>query len=208
MPRNDITGFIVAGGQSRRMGTDKAQLAWESGTFLTHAVSTMGQITSSVVLVGGSKALAPNLTVLPDHFPGCGPIAGIHSALSHSKTDWNLILAVDMPLVTPALLSFIAEPCNDSSALAILPETSGRLQPLCAAYRRTLLNEIEKAIDSGELSIHRLLERLSTGIMGKNDGSIRVLSEGELMAHGFFPEVLMNVNTPEDLDRARQVAQI
>ena len=208
MPRNDITGFILAGGQSRRMGTDKAQLPWGSGTLLTHAIETLDQIASSVVLVGGSNAVVPEVTLLLDHFSDRGPIAGIHAALSDSKTEWNLVLAVDMPLVTPALLSFIAESCGASSALAIVPETSSRLQPLCAAYRRTLVNEIEKTINAGELSIHRLLERLSTGIMEKTEGGIRVFSESELIERGFCPEMLMNVNTPEDFDRARHVAQI
>jgi molybdopterin-guanine dinucleotide biosynthesis protein A len=134
-------------------------------------------------------------------------MAGIQAALHHSKTDWNLILAVDMPLVPPALLSFIAAKCGASSATAIVPQTADRLQPLCAVYCRALLPHIETAIDEGELSIHRLLERLSTGIIGENGGKIRIVPEAELIEHGFTPEMLMNVNTPEDFDRALEVAQ-
>ena len=207
MQRQPITGFILAGGQSRRMGADKAQLPWSSGTFLSHAVEILGDVASSVVVVGGSASAVPDVSVLPDQFSGRGPLAGIHAALSHTKTDWNLILAVDMPLVTPALFSFIAEKCASSSAIAIVPQTGGRLQPLCAAYRRQLLPKIQKAIDAGELSIHRLLESLSTGIMEENPGGIRVLREDELTANDFRLEMLMNVNTPEDFGRARQVAQ-
>lgn len=207
MQQQQIAGFILAGGQSRRMGTDKAQLAWGAGTFLSRAIEVLRPMGSSVVVVGGSPAAGLDVPVLADQFASRGPLAGIHAALSHSKTDWNIILAVDMPLVTTALLTFIAEQCRDSSAKAIVPETAGRLQPLCAAYHRRLVPRIEQAIDAEELSIHRLLERLSTGIMGTNSGRIRELSESELIEHGFSPEMLMNVNTPEDLRRAREVAQ-
>jgi molybdenum cofactor guanylyltransferase len=204
MKQPQITGFILAGGHSRRMGTDKAQLAWSSGTFLSHAIKVLGTVVSRVVLVGGSQPPGPPVSILPDQFPGRGPLAGVLTALNDSKTDWNFILAVDMPLVTPALLTFIVEEQSKSSAIAVVPETAGNLQPLCATYHRVLLPEIRKAIDADELSIRRLLERLSTGIMGTAD--LRVLRESELIAHGFNPQLLMNVNTPEDLHRARRLA--
>lgn len=200
-----ITGFILAGGQSRRMGSDKTHIQWGSGTLLSHAVEVMSKTVAEVFILGSLRIETPPVMSIPDEFPGCGPLSGIHAALKHSSTKWNLVLAVDLPLVSPGLLGFIAAKSHESPAMAIIPRTGGRLQPLCAAYHRRFLPEIEHAIVNNDLSIHRLLERHGTGIMEKNKG-IQIIQEEEMIAQGFQPEMLTNVNTPEDLERARAIA--
>ena len=207
MPPDKITGFVLAGGQSRRMGRDKAQIPWASGTFLTHIVDLLTEFGSEAFIVGELQTKNPPVTAraIPDRLSGRGPLGGIHAALSHTHTDWNLILAVDLPLVTTALLSLIASKRDEISAAAVVPRVGGRFQSLCATYHRSLLPEVERAILTKDLSIHRLLERLSTGMMGKN-GVVRVLEEDEIVAQGFRPEMLVNVNTPEDLERATRIA--
>jgi molybdopterin-guanine dinucleotide biosynthesis protein A len=203
-PEN-ITGFILAGGQSRRMGRDKAQIQWGSGTLLSHAVEIMSKVASEVFILGSLQIESPPVTAIPDEFPGRGPLAGIHAALKHSSTQWNLVLAVDLPLVSPGLLAFIAAKTHLMPAIAIVPTVDGRLQPLCAAYNRGFLPEIERAIVNNDLSIHRLLDRHGTGIMEKNKG-IQIIREDEIVAQGFQPEMLTNVNTPENLERVRAIA--
>jgi molybdopterin-guanine dinucleotide biosynthesis protein A len=200
-----ITGFILAGGQSRRMGSDKAQIRWDSGTLLSHAVEVMSTVVSEVFILGSPQAGSSPVIAIPDEFPGRGPLAGIHAALKHSSTKWNLVLAVDLPLVPPGLLGFIAAKSNESPTLAIVPRIDGRLQPLCAAYNRNFLPEIEHAVVNNDLSIHRLLERHGTGIMEKNK-DVEIIEEDEIIAQGFQPEMLTNVNTPEDLERVRAIA--
>ena len=206
MPRDDITGFVLAGGRSQRMGKDKAQIRWNSGTLLEHSIGILEKVASKVFVVGGVHAENPPAMVLADKYPDSGPLAGIHTALTHTNTDWNMVLAVDLPLVTPALLGLIVEDCCGNPSVAVVPKVGGRLQPLCAAYHCNLLPEIQNAIDEGRLSIHRLLEQRIAGIMSKNTGNIRVLEEDEMIAQGFRPEMLVNVNTPEDLERARGIA--
>jgi molybdenum cofactor guanylyltransferase len=212
---NEITGFILAGGQSRRMGRDKASLPWRDGTFLDHAIARMNQVTAEVFVSGAiNEAKAPTL---PDSIPGRGPLGGLHAALAHSKTNWILVMAVDMPLVTPDLLQFIAERC-DKASLAVVPslnpsdtshpsDASSVLQPLCAAYHRRLRPAVEQALVGDDLSIHRLLERVSTGMMSAETKALRVIEEKELLAAGFPAQMLLNVNTPEDLKRARALAR-
>lgn len=202
MPRDDITGFILTGGRSQRMGVDKRTIPWNGGTLLTHAVEQMALVVSKLFVVGGEQIENSRIAVVPDVFPGSGPLAGIHAALAQSNTDWNLILAVDMPLVTARLLGYIAERCGVAAMLAIVPRTSGRLQPLCAGYHRDLLPEVEWVLKEDELSIHRLLERLMPGNI-----MIKIIEEPELIATGFIPEMLLNVNTPADLERARFIAR-
>ena len=223
MPHGDITGFILAGGRSRRMGRDKSRLPWGGHTFLTHAIRRMQQVCERVFVVGENMEAA--MPVLNDAFPGCGPLAGLHSALLHTATEWNLVLAVDMPLVPPALLKFLAAQC-DQRSLAVVPQVAAVgelgeargamgyphklppiLQPLCASYHRQLLPIVERALSNRELSIQRLLEQAGQGMMGEEYSAIRIIDERELAAAGFVPDMLMNVNTPADLDRARALAQ-
>lgn len=195
--QNHLTGFILAGGASSRMGRDKAHILWGEGTLLTHAIERMERVASEVFVAGAVAAENLPVPVLVDRLPGLGPLAGIHAALSHSTTDWNLILAVDLPLVTPKMLAWIADLRATTSEAAIVSRVRSQLQPLCAAYHRHLLPRIEQALANRELSIHRLLE----------ESSARIIEEDQLIASGFAPEMLLNVNTPEDLERARAIAK-
>ncbi|PYY10502.1 MAG: hypothetical protein DMG61_21560 [Acidobacteria bacterium] len=180
----DLTGFVLAGGVSRRMGRDKAQIPWRGGTLLTHAIEQVEGVAPKVFVVGSLGANKLPVPVLADNFSGVGPLAGIQTALSNSSTDWNLVIAVDLPLVMSEVLKWIAG-------------FRTRLQPLCAVYHRGLLPEIDEALARQQSSIHRLLERLST----------RIIEEDELIANGFAPETFLNVNTPEDLECARAIAK-
>jgi molybdenum cofactor guanylyltransferase len=192
MTEADLTGFVLAGGRSLRMGRDKAQIPWGSGTMLSSAVVQMKQVTSHVFIVGALETQNARAPVLADTTPGLGPMGGIHAALTHSETEWNLVLAVDLPLITADFLATIVKHCGGAT-VAVVPKVHGQLQPLCAAYHRAILPEVERALASGELSIHRLLERLST----------RIIEEADLITGGFHPGMLLNVNTPEDLARAQ-----
>jgi molybdopterin-guanine dinucleotide biosynthesis protein A len=221
---HDITGFILVGGHSRRMGTDKARIAWGTGTLLTHAVDRMRQVAARLFAIGRAEG-AP-VAVLPDIFVGNGPLAGIHTALAQTTTDWNLILAVDMPLVPTSLLRFIAEHCEDGVS-AVVPVTTRRdatkravntsenldcagplrvRQPLCAAYHRRLLPDFERALSEGEYSIDSLLETLSMGLGHNENMGLRIIGENELTVAGFSVDMFWNVNTPQDLNRARTLA--
>lgn len=196
--RRPQTGFLLAGGASSRMGRDKAFIPWGAGTLLTHSIERMKRVCNYVYVVGTVEPNNVPVTVLADKESGIGPIAAIHTALSHSTTDWNLIVAVDLPLLSPEMLIWLANFASHSCELAIVPRVKSRLQPLSAVYHRDLLSDVERALEKGESSIHRLLERVNT----------RIIEEDQLIAHGFNPEMFLNVNTPEDLERARAIAKV
>jgi len=224
-PEDDIAGFVLAGGHSRRMGTDKARIAWDRGTLLTHAVDRMRQVASRVFVVGSVEG-AP-VRVLPDVFPETGPLGGLQAAIAQTVADWNLFLAVDMPLVPARLLRFITEQRKDGMS-AVVPLTKtpdaathsarnsdnfadctaslDRFQPLCALYHRRVLSDFERALSNGEYSIHRLLETMTTAIGHNTIIGLRTIDEHELMTAGFSADMFWNVNTPEDLERARMLA--
>jgi molybdenum cofactor guanylyltransferase len=197
MPEQFITGFVLAGGKSRRMGRDKAKIPWKDGTLLSHAVATMSEAADKVFIVGSINAPTSPVPVLPDALPERGPLAAIHTALSATITDWNLMLAVDLPLVSPALLRLIADECGNGQEPVVIPRIQGKLQTLCAAYHCSLLPVCEAALRDGESSIIKFLSGMS----------LLVIEEAELADRGFPPEMFLNVNTPEDIIRARSMTE-
>ena len=122
----DVTVFILAGGKSTRMGTDKAFVILDGRTLLARALDLARSVTSDVRIVGHAAKFAPFAPVVEDIFPGCGPLGGIHAALRISSTDLNAILAVDVPFVPPALLQYLIKRSRDAAA-TVTVELSGLL---------------------------------------------------------------------------------
>lgn len=184
-------GFILAGGQSSRMGTDKAFLNFGSRTLLERAIAVLRSV-CEVAIVGDPAKFSPYGTVLEDLYPGCGPLAGIHTALVHSSAELNLVLAVDLPLVSPDLLAFLFASAASTAALVTVPHSARGFQPLCAVYRRPFATAAEQALKAGQNKIDALFADLP----------IRIIEESELEAAGFPGRLLVNLNTPEDLRAA------
>ncbi|MGA8030051.1 MAG: molybdenum cofactor guanylyltransferase [Bryobacteraceae bacterium] len=185
----EVTAFILAGGKSTRMGTDKAFVAIEGRTLLARMLDVARSVTADVRIVGNPAKFQPFAPVVEDVFPGCGPLAGIHAALRSSQRDLNLILAVDMPFVSLALLGFLIERARSSAATVTIARTGIGWQPLCAVYRRAFVDLAEKALRAGRYKIDVLFENTQT----------QVIDEGGLQAAGFTAECFRNLNTPKDL---------
>jgi len=188
-------GFLLAGGKSSRMGTnvDKALLDFRGQTLLDRALTVMGEICDCVAIVGDPAKFSKygsseSRSVVADIFPGCGPLAGIHAALTHSAAELNLMLAVDMPFVSRELLVLLFSKAEESSAIITVPRTSKGFQPLCAVYRRDFSAAAEQALRAGKYKIDAVFSEVST----------RVIEEAELAAAGFSEQSFFNVNTPED----------
>jgi molybdenum cofactor guanylyltransferase len=191
------TGFVLAGGKSSRMGTDKAFLHFSGQTLLDRALAVMGAVCDRVAIVGDRAKFATNGSsyattnpVVADIFPGCGPLAGIHAALLHSSSELNLMLAVDMPFVSADLLEFLfaAAENGSSDTIVAVPRTSSGFQPLCAVYRRSFATVAEEALREGKYRIDAAFSSIS----------IRAIEENELVAAGFSERNFVNVNTPQD----------
>jgi len=103
------SGFVLAGGASKRMGRDKALLPFDGTTLVEHVAKivcqAVGSAPGSVALVGDPDRLSHlGLPVFPDELPGCGPLSGIYTALKITQTDWNVVVACDMPGVSADVL--------------------------------------------------------------------------------------------------------
>src|ERR1041385_3815789 len=94
MPHSQLSGFVLAGGKSTRMGQDKAAVTLNGLTLLQHGLAALRQVCRDVAILGKHELYGALGPVYEDIFPGCGPLGGIHAALSNSKTQFNLIIAV------------------------------------------------------------------------------------------------------------------
>ncbi|MHB1701049.1 MAG: molybdenum cofactor guanylyltransferase [Acidobacteriaceae bacterium] len=150
--RYEIGGYVLAGGRSTRMGRDKALVELAGKPLVAWAVEKLRRLCADASIVG-SPALAAFAPVVPDLHPGCGPLGGIEAALAHSTYDWNLFLAVDMPLMPTAILEaeFVRVALSaQPSPVAVIHTVDGRDQPLCAMYHRSLLPFISRFLEAGE----------------------------------------------------------
>jgi molybdopterin-guanine dinucleotide biosynthesis protein A len=158
------------------------------------AVDALAAETSRVVVVSSKpvpEAGPAAMSVIPDVTPGKGPLGGLEAALREAAArglDGVLLLACDLPAVTPALLAKVAEGLENASAVAPSREGGG-IEPLCAAYRVETLAAVERRLSSEDLSLHALFR----------DVGGRASPAEEL---GESAAQLLNVNTPEDLPRA------
>ncbi|HEV7551393.1 MAG TPA: molybdenum cofactor guanylyltransferase [Candidatus Angelobacter sp.] len=191
-PVNGVTGFVLAGGKSSRMGSDKAFLQLGGETLLSRALRTAGAVTQEVKIVGGAEKFASFGLVIEDLYRDRGPLGGIHAALVASDTDLNLMLAVDLPFVESKFLEYMISQAQESAATVTIPRAGGGLQPLCAVYRRGFVEVAEPSLRESRNKIDALFEQVET----------RLIEEDELTGAGFSPEMFKNLNTPEELKKA------
>ncbi len=194
--REEITGVILAGGQSRRMGFDKAGAEIQGSPMLSRMIETLGAVTPHILL---STGLIPysdtKIPEVPDEFPDCGPLGGIYSALKVSQSTLNLVLSCDMPFVSPSLLNYLIERAAKNNALITAPvDHGGQIQLLCAVYHKNILPVLEKQINLQELKLRALVEKVLVE-------RIEISIEHPLYSEHAFK----NVNTPEALKETREL---
>jgi molybdenum cofactor guanylyltransferase len=189
----ELSAYILAGGQSTRMGTDKAFVALDGRTLLARILEVARSVTPNVRIVGSAAKFAPFAPVVEDIFPGCGPLAGIHAALRSSQTELNVILAVDTPFVSFALLQFLIARAQNSAATVTAPQTSQGWQPLCAIYRHEFADAAELSLREGRYKIDALFDQVR----------VQAIGEEELESAGFSAKLFRNLNTKEELESAR-----
>ena len=184
------------------MGQDKAQLRLGPETMVERLAARLAPVTSSVTLVGRPQTHdGYSLPSIPDVYEKWGALGGIHAALSAARTSWIIVVACDLPFVTRDLFerlkSFIDESPGEFIDAIVPLQSDGRPQPVCALYRReTCLPEIERLVSAGEHTPRALLANVRTRY-------VQFPELGDLPgAENFF----LNLNTPEDFERAKRLA--
>jgi len=184
--RAAISGAIMAGGRSSRLGVNKAFLKFHDRPAVELVLEKVSALVSPVVIITNSPAEFRHLNIpaAPDIRPGCGPLSGIHAALSLSATEYVLVVSCDLPLLTPQILRALlsAYPGYD-----ITLYKHALFEPLCAVYRRTCLPALEELIDHGEYRIIDLFPELSVNVIRTDQ-----------------KEAFQSINTPEDYQRLKE----
>jgi molybdopterin-guanine dinucleotide biosynthesis protein A len=192
---HDVSAFVLAGGQSRRMGHDKALLTLGGETLLERALRLAHQVAPRVAILGPRERYATTEEwIIEDEFPGCGPLAGIHAALQATDTDLNVILAVDMPFVPADFLAYLIERAQSSPhAQVVVPRVGGIVQGTCFACRRAFRSACEQRLRLGFYRVEEAIEFVRP----------EHIEEEEIRARGFGPDIFRNLNIPEDFTGAQ-----
>lgn len=190
-----IAGFILAGGESRRMGRDKAALELNGVPMLVRAARLVEPVVGPPAVIGGSSGAASfGLTVIPDDWPGAGPLGGIATALRASKAAWNLIVACDLPYLTKAWLEFLVKRSQGSQAGAVMAMNTRGAEPLCAVYDKRCGAAIQAALKSG---VRKVTDGLQNVL-------VEMIDPMEWKAFDSEGLLFKNMNTLEDYEEARR----
>ena len=200
---NAFTAVILAGGQSRRLGRDKAVEPFGGEPLIRRVIRRASEAVGAsevvVVVADADRAAALPLDsahrAAVDVFPDCGSLGGIYTGLDAARTEWALVVACDMPFLSAPLLERMAGLRDGVDA--VVPVVGGFPEPTHALYSRRCRPAIEQRLRAGELKISGFFE----------DVCVRYLPEDE--ARQFDPELLsfFNINRPEDLARALELAR-
>ena len=176
------------------MGRDKAALPFGDLPLLTWVVKRVATVCHPVIVVARDANAYRDCgaTVIADRWPGEGPLVGLHAGLMSTETEYAAAIASDLPFVERALLAGLIDLAPGWSA--IVPEALGNIHPLCAVYHRSVGQTAEDLLRRGGGSLRRLLAEPAL--------RVRLIPEEDLRKWDPALRSFMNVNTPEEYDRA------
>lgn len=187
----DVSAIILAGGLSSRMGTDKAELAWNGVTLIEHQVKKMLSLGIDDVILSGYKKPISGTRCVSDVNPGKGPLGGIHTGLLAARHPHCLVLSVDVPLVPEdTLASLIDAHIAGESVITVLSH-KGRTEPLIGIYERGLSALAEEILQSDNTSVRVLFEKIGA----------------EAFEYAGDEVLLLNCNTPTEYSTLRQYTE-
>lgn len=186
-----ISGIILAGGQSVRMGQDKTLMSIDNETLIERTVKELQQVTDEIIIASNDtcKYNLPGLREVPDIYPAMGPLGGIHAGLSAAQNYFAFVVSCDMPLFSAKLASYLLQRRQEYDV--VVPEIHGYWEPLCAVYARGCLPTIEKCLRAGVKQVFQLFQHYP-------ELKILKINETELSTLGKAEELFFNLNTPED----------
>ncbi|MDE0014845.1 MAG: molybdenum cofactor guanylyltransferase [Candidatus Poribacteria bacterium] len=205
-----VTGIILAGGKSRRMGQNKALLPLGEDSLIAHVIRRMRRVTDELLLITNAPAEYGHLG-LPMHsdiIPDAGALGGIYTGLTYASHDVAVCVACDSPFLQPKLLSYLISILGEYDAVMPYTESRNRgievtnpshstdqmtLQTLCAVYAKRCLPVIEQMLNEPDLRVHALRERANILTLAPE-----IWKTYDAKGYSFF-----NINTPEDFEKAQ-----
>lgn len=178
---NRITGIVIAGGKSSRMGSNKALVMYKGKRLVDNAIQVVQNYTETILI--SSNVSIPNtiFSIIPDDIKNIGPIGGLFSSLKASNTDINIVIPCDVPHIETNLYKILID--NSDNVDAVIPRLpNGKLEPLIACYNKSIIPIIEKSINSGDYKLVNLLQKLN----------VKYIDVANI-------KQFKNINTPTDL---------
>jgi molybdopterin-guanine dinucleotide biosynthesis protein A len=189
-PYADVTGVILAGGRSLRMGRDKARLEVDGVTFFAKLAALFRELFPQVLIAGERPDLAgPELPYIPDRYPGSA-LGGLYTGLASAATPFIFAASCDMPFPSAELIRLIVDQRADYDV--VVPHTPAGLEPLFAVYGKSCLTPMRDMLEQGHYRIYDFFPQMH----------VRELAVGELPLG--WERALCNVNTPEDYLRIKE----
>lgn len=196
MAKLNITGIVLAGGKSLRMGKDKGRIELAGKPLVSYAIEVLKPLCDTILISSNSEDYESfGYPVQKDIISDCGPMGGIYSSLLHSSSHLNLVLSCDMPLVSSDLIKYIIDNLDDRK-ISIPVHGEIFLEPLCACYPFEMIPYIEKFIEEKNLKLIDLIEAAPSK-------KIRLDSRLQF----YHPDLFLNINRPGDLEKASLILQ-
>jgi len=200
-----IETFILVGGKSSRLGTDKAFVELGGVTLTERAIANVREALphAKLTIVAGNstqfaiEAIASDVPFIFDLYEERGPLGGLHAALAYTKAPWIFILACDYPFVSPELISLLSKNIGEGFGAVVPEQSDKRPQPLCAFYNVAAARPVvEEILERPRIPppMHEVASMLDPLIVPFEDYE-HLDGAGELF---------LNINTVEDLERARR----
>ena len=190
-----VTGVVLAGGKSRRMGRDKAFLPFGAGLLIERVIEVVQQVIADVILITNTPERYQRfgLPMFSDVIAEAGSLGGVYTGLVSAKTPYSLCLACDMPFVKPTFLRYLCDTAAEADV--VIPRNTADFQPLCATYSQACREPIFHRIEAGRLKITGFLDQVC----------VRVI-DGDILAHyDPYDSMFFNANTPEEYEKARRM---
>jgi len=193
---SEVSGFVLAGGASRRMGTDKAGLLVGGERLVDRQIRLLRAVCGAVAIIGPpARFSGAGVQIYEDEVPGQGPLGGIRTGLQRARTEFSLFLGCDMPFMEARFLRYLCRQAMATPALATVPPPRAGLRyPICLVLRRRALARVRYCLESGQNQVGRFLSRTPR----------RAITEAEFARARFLTRIFCNLNTPEDYRRIRQ----
>ncbi|MBU0621837.1 MAG: molybdenum cofactor guanylyltransferase [Gammaproteobacteria bacterium] len=189
---DDCTALILAGGDSRRMGQDKAGLILDGKSLLERVTATMQQVFPKVVVSVRQLRAEVDLPQVCDEHEASGPLAGLIAGLAQADTPWVFAVACDMPFVSAKVVEHLAG-CRGKFQ-AVVPVVGGYEQPLAAFYAKSSLEKMRASLAAGDRSLRGALEKLE----------VNYVNEAELRAADPQLRSFFDLDTPQDFQAAQK----
>ena len=156
--RSDIAGLILAGGESKRMGRNKALLTVDGVPFVQRIVNTLHQRFSLILISANdsSQYAFLNLPVIPDVFKQCGPLAGIHAAFRAEPADYFFTVTCDIPFISIQVIDLLIDKIEEKSV--VIADDGMQTHPLIGIYPRAIYSLLENYLREGKRQVHEFIE--------------------------------------------------